>query len=589
MCPCGSEKRFNKCHGKGLPAQSLAAVFEATKPFKYDHSRGEEQLIGQTFIYGVVERVITSGGMASIYVIRRENGKVIALKTLPRERYKDIVLKQRFEREAKLWLLIPWHPNVLSAEKYFTVMGRPFICMNYFERGDLAKLASQKRLWDDPELCQRFALQICEAMIHVTGHGIASHGDLKPQNCLVADDGNTLRLGDFGLARSTQDLSQGRHDDIWQSPSFAAPEVKLRAEFGLSSDIFSFGILLYWMRWGRIPSRKPDGTPLIPAEHRELSPEVFQIVSSCCALDPKDRPGDFSAVKSMLLAQFPFLGTTEPQNEQGSVFRYFQYSSVAEDLLALDDGQLAVKACDLALQDPIFSSIPPAVAGILRSKALGLFLGRDFPAVRNICNRLLGPEFQNCFDAEFRSNVESLNRLAARPAHEIGASGFTGMKPTAASAERDRLDGMAHELVLSGHYLEALRLSNEIDTRFGSSDATTITMANALFKLGKWPQARKAYQQAIQMNPHNYTAYYCLAIASFESGEWEQALYNLEFSIEISPHNPFAWAAKARLLASQNAPSHEIVHCFDKAIALDPYNTKLREERELHTHLSEVQ
>ena len=78
-----------------------------------------------------------------------------------------------------------------------------------------------------------------------------AHRDLKPENLLI-DSKNNLKIADFGLSnmyKSNELLSTA-----CGSPCYAAPEMLAGEKyFGLSSDIWSSGIILYTMLCGRLP------------------------------------------------------------------------------------------------------------------------------------------------------------------------------------------------------------------------------------------------------------------------------------------------------------------------------------------------
>lgn len=122
--PCKSGRRLNKCHG------------QASSAFRWHHDDDDRQLEGQLFFDKLIERVLQSGG-STILVVRDSKGKVAALKTLRRDKYRSLEMKKRFEREAKTWFFLPDHPNLVIARKFFRFLGRPFTAMPFYPEGDL--------------------------------------------------------------------------------------------------------------------------------------------------------------------------------------------------------------------------------------------------------------------------------------------------------------------------------------------------------------------------------------------------------------------------------------------------------------------
>lgn len=95
------------------------------------------------------------------------------------------------------------HPNIVKfVEVYVTKQNKLKIVMEYAECGDLSKAISErkktKKFFDESQILDWFT-QICLAMKHVHDRKIL-HRDIKGQNIFISKT-NTLKLGDFGIAR----------------------------------------------------------------------------------------------------------------------------------------------------------------------------------------------------------------------------------------------------------------------------------------------------------------------------------------------------------------------------------------------------
>jgi serine/threonine protein kinase len=142
------------------------------------------------------------------------------------------------------------------------------------------------------------------------------HRDLKPSNCLLHKDGNEFRclISDFGEVQLENVVrkSTGSTGTI----SYCAPEVLKQDEFGhygnftTKSDIFSLGMILYFMCFGRLPYRSADSVneeyediDLLRAEistwtgfqderreRPELPNQLYTFLKRLLAIDPGDRP-----------------------------------------------------------------------------------------------------------------------------------------------------------------------------------------------------------------------------------------------------------------------------------------------------------
>lgn len=89
------------------------------------------------------------------------------------------------------------------------------------------------------------------------------HRDIKPENIMVSDLAN-YKLGDFGIARTMDHTTQAT---TVGSERYMAPEVIKREEYGKEVDIYSLGLVLYWM----LNNRK---RPFIDADHLPTHDEI---------------------------------------------------------------------------------------------------------------------------------------------------------------------------------------------------------------------------------------------------------------------------------------------------------------------------
>ena len=78
------------------------------------------------------------------------------------------------------------------------------------------------------------------------------HRDIKPQNLIVRDDG-TLKVADFGVARSADETVLTQHGSVIGTAEYLSPE-QARGEIATpSSDLYSLGIVLFEMLTGTLP------------------------------------------------------------------------------------------------------------------------------------------------------------------------------------------------------------------------------------------------------------------------------------------------------------------------------------------------
>lgn len=83
------------------------------------------------------------------------------------------------------------------------------------------------------------------------------HRDIKPQNIFQSRYGN-YKLGDFGVAKISEKTSSGT---IVGTYRFMAPEVYTNQPYSFSADIYSLGLVMYWM----LNEKRTPFLPLPPA------------------------------------------------------------------------------------------------------------------------------------------------------------------------------------------------------------------------------------------------------------------------------------------------------------------------------------
>lgn len=147
----------------------------------------------------------------------------------------------------------------------------------------------------------KIATDICSALAFCEKRNLL-HRDIKPQNIFVSPDG-TYKLGDFGIAKTAERTTSGTKTGTYK---YMAPEVYNNQPYGGKADIYSLGLVLYWLLNERrtpflpLPPQLPSASDEDRARTRRFSGEAIsapahgseelkRIVLKACAYDPKDR------------------------------------------------------------------------------------------------------------------------------------------------------------------------------------------------------------------------------------------------------------------------------------------------------------
>src|SRR6266851_3609716 len=113
---------------------------------------------------------------------------------------------------------------------------------------------------------------VCEAVQHAHSHAVI-HRDLKPSGILVKNDGS-VRLLDFGIAKQLESLDLQVDQTMTglrlMTPAYASPEQVRGDRVGISTDVYSLGVILYELLTGQLPF---DLSGLTPAEAASIITE----------------------------------------------------------------------------------------------------------------------------------------------------------------------------------------------------------------------------------------------------------------------------------------------------------------------------
>ena len=139
--------------------------------------------------------------------------------------------------------------------------------------------------------------QLIAGIEYIHKSGIC-HRDLKPENLLLDFD-KTLKIVDFGLSNMYAPGSAEQLKTACGSPCYAAPEmIAGKKYFGLKSDIWSSGVVLYAMVCGFLPFEDPKTSNLykkiLAGDYKIpkfLSQDCAHFISKILNTDPEKRYG----------------------------------------------------------------------------------------------------------------------------------------------------------------------------------------------------------------------------------------------------------------------------------------------------------
>ena len=167
--------------------------------------------------------------------------------------------------------------NVVACHEVQCVQHADGIGWDIYIRMELLKPLKQVLSIDYHEATfLKLGLSLCSALLACQEHHII-HRDIKPENILVSDRGE-FKLGDFGIAKVSEKTATGT---LIGTTGYMAPEVANRWHYGAQADIYSLGMVLYWMMNRRtlpflpFPPAIPTAAQRQEAANRRFAGEDF--------------------------------------------------------------------------------------------------------------------------------------------------------------------------------------------------------------------------------------------------------------------------------------------------------------------------
>jgi len=277
----------------------------------------EDSLLGRVINdrFKIIE-LIARGGMGRVYKARQEPlGREVALKVLD-PRYKgeeDPEFQARFFLEASTAAKLS-HPNTVTVFDYGkTSDDIYFIVMELVDGPTLSQILKTQG-GVEPLRAVHIAIQIARSVREAHGLGVI-HRDLKPANVLItqhADENDFVKVLDFGLVKDLKENQELTQQGLFMgSPKYMSPEQIQGGQVDSRTDVYSLGVILYYMLTGKVPFEgstqvqtlmahiKQDVPEMVAPDGGALPEEMKQVVLKSLRKDPEER---FGSMNDFILA-----------------------------------------------------------------------------------------------------------------------------------------------------------------------------------------------------------------------------------------------------------------------------------------------
>jgi serine/threonine-protein kinase len=210
-------------------------------------------------------------------------------------------------REARLMARVQ-HPNVVTVYGAEEIQGEVGLWMDYIKGQTLHEwVRAQGRL--GAQEATVIGLDVCRALAAVHARGLI-HQDVKAQN-VMREEGGRIVLMDFGIGLGVPQESGEELQSGSGTPTYMAPEKLLQGATSIASDVYSLGVLIFYLVTGRYPvdamtfsellqAHKEGKRTLLRDARPELPAALIDVAEKAMSPDPKGRYASMGALEKAL-------------------------------------------------------------------------------------------------------------------------------------------------------------------------------------------------------------------------------------------------------------------------------------------------
>jgi len=281
-------------------AAIILTLFAATTlAVKFENSVCSEYIVQFPKYKCVQQKSIGQGANGIAFPIKRD-GRKYMLKV-----QKTRVRRDKAFNDIKFLKLLTPSTYVINLIEYKEDMNFLYAVLEFGSKGDLDQFIEKNpHRFTDSKTILKFFLNIVEALIYIHGKKV-SHNDIKPQNIVVMED-ERLKFIDFDVALSLGTKANGRGTMEYMDPEIIKTWGTKSLLFNEKRDIYSLGVLLFFMSQKKYPFNGGDSIETWQKAHkssfytfRQGTPvSIAQIASLCLIAQEQHRPS-LETIKKM--------------------------------------------------------------------------------------------------------------------------------------------------------------------------------------------------------------------------------------------------------------------------------------------------
>jgi serine/threonine protein kinase len=230
---------------------------------------------------------IGSGGMAVVHLARRDDGELVALKTIREEHARNDEFLAMLLDEAQIVARLR-HPNIVRYHELGRQGRHAFIAM---------ELLSGQSLWTVWEACRARGVRLRYDVLAWIGARVADalhyaheladeqgrplgivHRDVNATNVFVTYDGE-VKVIDFGLAKAANRNVKTAAGTIKGKVAYMSPEQAMGAAVDRRTDVFALGATLWELACDRRLFKQDDEVKTLERVHAARVPDPTRLVA----------------------------------------------------------------------------------------------------------------------------------------------------------------------------------------------------------------------------------------------------------------------------------------------------------------------
>jgi predicted Ser/Thr protein kinase len=254
----------------------------------------------ETALHGqyTFEKPLGRGGMGVVLLARDVKlDRPVAIKVLPPQLSADPEIRERFLREARTAANLS-HPNIVPIYSADEADGHAFFVMAYVDGESLGERVQARGPLPVADAV-RYLREVAWALAYAHARGIV-HRDVKPENILVERGSGRTLVTDFGIARVEANPRLTQDGYVLGTVHYMSPEQVAGGPLDGRSDLYSLGVVGFYLLSGRLPFDEPTIPAALVAQATRPAPElrsvapdvpaaVAAVIDRCLLKRPDDR------------------------------------------------------------------------------------------------------------------------------------------------------------------------------------------------------------------------------------------------------------------------------------------------------------